>query len=74
MDIQAGENTITLKLITSIRYLECHTKRQGLELKLACTEIGRKLDNEKENKIWTLCMFSEERVNIKTELNWEWVL
>ena len=69
VNIQAGENTITLKLITSIRYLECHTKRQGLELKPACTEIGRQLDNEKENKIWTLCMFSEERVNIKTELN-----
>ena len=53
-------------MITSIRYLECHTKRQGLELKLACTEIGRQLDNERENTIWTLCMFSEERVNIKS--------
>ena len=70
VNIQAGENTITLKLITSIRYLECHTKRQGLlELKLACTEIGRQLDNEREITIWTLCIFSEERVNIKTELN-----
>ena len=63
VNIQAGENTITLKSITSIRYLECCTKRQGPELKLAGTEIGRQLDNERENTIWTLCMFSGERVN-----------